>query len=223
MIFGDASEVRLMTGQGGFYRAPDILVQGSGMENPSAPRPLLVLDLDETLWHGIADSSVPEGHRFLLRPYLQAFLERVAEHYDLAVWTAASEDWMMAGLKVLARETQFDLAGRAFFLWHRERCTWRRTEEGEYELRKPARKFRARWIRARYPSHRVLVVDDQGSNYLCGYGHLVRVSVWTGNPEDHELQALAGYLTSIAHEPDLRVLEKRHWRATGLRESVDCS
>lgn len=169
---------------------------------------MLVLDLDETLWHGIADPTVPEGHRFLLRPYLKVFLERVAEHYDLAVWTAASEDWTTAGLKTIALETSFDLAARAFFLWHRERCTWRRTELGEYELRKPARKVKARWIRARCPSHRVLAVDDQVSNYLCGYGHPVRVSDWTGDPNDHELQALATYLASIAGEPDLRQLEK---------------
>lgn len=121
------------------------------MENPSAQRPLLVLDLDETLWHGIPDPEAVEGHRFLLRPHLGPFLEVVAEHYDLAVWTAASEDWMRLGLRTLASETHFDLAGRAFFLWHRDRCTWRRNEEGEYELTKPARKFKARWIRDPYP------------------------------------------------------------------------
>lgn len=181
-------------------------------------RPLLVLDLDETLWHGLPDQAESEWHRFALRPHLKSFLEAVAEHYDLAVWTAASEDWMRAGLKVIAFETQFDLAGRAFFLWHRDRCTWRRTDAGEYELRKPARKFGARWIRVRSPTHRVLVVDDPAPNYLCGYGHLIRVSVWTGDKEDHELPALAAYLIAIVHEPDLRQLEKRHWRSTIARK-----
>lgn len=183
------------------------------MQDTSTSRPLLVLDLDETLWHGIPDPEAPGGHRFLLRPHLQVFLESVAGPYDLAVWTAATEDWMSQGLRVIVLETGFDLAEQAFFLWHRERCTWRRTDEGNYELRKPARKFRAKWIRARYPAHRVLAVDDQPSNYLCGYGHLVRVHGWTGDPEDQELRALADYLTSIAHQPDLRRLEKRHWRS----------
>jgi RNA polymerase II subunit A small phosphatase-like protein/ubiquitin-like domain-containing CTD phosphatase 1 len=187
------------------------------MESLPAPRPLLVLDLDETLWHGIPDPAMPDELRFLLRPRLKFFLEAVDEHYDLAVWTAASEDWMRAGLQTIASEAHFDLAGRAFFLWHRDRCTWRRNELGDYELRKPARKFKARWIRARYPSQRVLAVDDQGSNYECGYGHLVRVSSWTGDREDRELEALAEYLVSIAAEPDLRRLEKRHWRSTVLR------
>ncbi|WP_242402962.1 HAD family hydrolase [Deinococcus deserti] len=189
-------------------------MSGSALENLPAYRPLLVLDLDETLWHGIPDPPVSEGHRFLVRPYLESFLEAVADHYDLAVWTAASEDWMRAGLRVIAFETQFDLAGRAFFLWHRDRCTWRRTEEGEGELRKPARKFRARWVCARYPAHWILVVDDLASNDLCGSGHLVRVGMWTGDQEDDELRALAAYLTAIVHEPDLRQLEKRHWRST---------
>ncbi|MFC4427164.1 NIF family HAD-type phosphatase [Deinococcus navajonensis] len=186
------------------------------MEATSANRPLLVLDLDETLWHGILDPAAPEEGRLLLRPHLKSFLDTVAEHYDLAVWTAASEDWMRVGLKLVALETQFDLEHRAFFLWHRDRCTWRRNEAGEYELRKPARKFRARWIRARYPAHRILVVDDLASNYDCGYGHLVRVSAWNGDKEDSELQALATYLASIAHEPDLRRIEKRSWRSPSL-------
>lgn len=184
------------------------------MEDQPATRPLLVLDLDETLWHGVSDIGAPDIPRFLLRPHLQAFLESVSQQYDLAVWTAASEDWMRAGLHSIRAETHFDLAERAFFLWHRERCTWRRNEQGEYELRKPARKFKANWIRSLYPPERILAVDDLASNYRCGYGHLIRVQTWTGDPEDHDLQLLAAYLTAIATEPNLRQLEKRPWRSS---------
>ena len=140
-------------------------------------RPLLVLDLDETLWHGV---QVPGGLKVLLRPHLAEFLTAVSEAYDLAVWTAATEDWMLEGLAGLREATGFDLHGHAFFLWHRERCTFRRDAEGQYAFCKPARKFKARWIRERYPPERILVVDDRAENYACGYGHLVRVSAWRG-------------------------------------------
>ncbi|WP_420595895.1 NIF family HAD-type phosphatase [Deinococcus sp.] len=177
------------------------------------PRPLLVLDLDETLWHGMADAGVPGGLRLLLRPRLAEFLETVSTAYDLAIWTAASEDWMLEGLAGIQAAHGVDLPERSFFVWHRERCTVRRDAEGNYGLCKPARKFNARWIRAKYPRNRILVLDDQAANYACGYGHLVKLSAWHGEAEDDELRQLAAYLLSIAGEPDLRRLEKRGWRS----------
>jgi len=177
---------------------------------PTPTRPLLVLDLDETLWHGV---RVPGGLHLTLRPHLAEFLETVSTAYDLAIWTAATEDWMLEGLAGIREATGFDLGGRAFFLWHRERCTFRRDAEGQYGFCKPARKFKAGWIRAKYPPERILVLDDQANNYACGYGHLVRVSGWHGEADDDELRRLAPYLLSIAAAPDLRRLEKRGWRS----------
>lgn len=172
-------------------------------------RPLLVLDLDETLWHGV---KTPAGVSFQLRPYLSEFLSSVAEHYDLAIWTAATWDWMLAGLDVVQASTGFDLRSGVFFAWHRTRATLRRSEDGGYEWRKPARKFRAKWITRRYARERILALDDQPANYACGYGHLVRFSSWVGDKDDTELLELAAFLRSIAHEPDLMKLEKRGWR-----------
>lgn len=179
-------------------------------------RPLLVLDLDETLWHGQLAAG---GATFALRPFLGEFLRQVAEDYDLAVWTAASEDWMQAGLATLYTQTGFDLAAQAVFLWDRSRCSPQRLEGGESGWHKPARKFRAAWIRARYPRGRILVLDDLAANYVTGYGHLVKVSAWTGQPEDRELLLLARYLASIAQEPDLQAIEKRGWASRMRPES----
>ncbi|MVN87913.1 phosphoprotein phosphatase [Deinococcus sp. HMF7620] len=177
------------------------------------PRPLLVLDLDETLWHGVPDQTALSGVRFGLRPFLGQFLHTVSQGYDLAVWTAASEDWMLCGLDATRQATGFDLRGQAVFLWARDRCAWRRSETGELHPRKPARKFRAGWVRARYPRSRILVVDDLASNYACGYGHLVKVTSWTGAQDDTELLRLGPYLLTLAAHPDLRQVEKRGWQA----------
>ena len=172
-------------------------------------RPLLILDLDETLWHG---TESPDGVSFQLRPYLAEFLREVSQAYDLAVWTSATADWMTAGLEIMRQETSFDLAAKAFFLWDRSRCTLKRTEDGDYEWRKPARKLRAKWIRVRYPSERILALDDTPRKWACGYGHLVRVGEWTGDDQDTELRQLASYLSQIACESNLTNLEKRGWR-----------
>ncbi|RJF73272.1 hypothetical protein D3875_18660 [Deinococcus cavernae] len=76
-------------------------------------RPLVVLDLDETLWHAHEHESCVT---FQLRPYLREFLETVAAHYDLAVWTSATEHWMLAGLDAIFASTSFDLHKEAFSL-----------------------------------------------------------------------------------------------------------
>ncbi|MFC4454747.1 HAD family hydrolase [Deinococcus sonorensis] len=183
------------------------------MDPEPLSRPLLVLDLDEALWLGQEDPGAPAGVRFRLRPHLGTFLERALQSYDLAVWTAATEDWMMAGLAAINEATGIDVASRAFFLWHRTRCTPTRNEWGELEWHKPARKFKARWIQRRYPQGRILVIDDRASNYATGYGHLVKVSEWQGDPQDEELLLLAEYLTLIAGVPNFRCLEKRGWRS----------
>lgn len=176
-------------------------------------RPLLVLDLDEAIWHGLADPDAPSGVRFNLRPFLKDFLESVSLAYDLAIWTAASEDWMQAGLLVVQQETGVDLTNRAVFLWHRSRCTLRRNSNGEYDNVKHVRKFRAAWLRRKYSRYRILVIDDKSSNYASGYGHLVKVSEWTSDSKDLELKMLAPYLLSIADEPNFLRLEKRGWRS----------
>lgn len=174
-------------------------------------RPLLVLDLDETLWHGTKTAS---GVSFQLRPGMSEFLYGVAEHYDLAVWTSATADWMQAGLQVIRAETGYDLASHAVFLWERSRCTFRRSEDGlGFEWRKPARKLRAGWLRVRYTRERILAVDDTPAKWACGYGHLVRVSSWSGAADDNELPRLNVYLASIAERADLMALEKRGWRS----------
>lgn len=174
-------------------------------------RSLLILDLDETLWHGTLSAGRVS---FALRPHLREFLEQVSETYDLAVWSSATADWIEEGFNVVKRKTGFDLPARCFFVWDRSRCTLKRTEDGDYEWRKPARKLRTGWIRSLYPRERILAADDTPRKWACGYGHLVRVSEWTGDAQDDELLKLAAYLVSIADEPDLLRLEKRGWRST---------
>lgn len=179
------------------------------------PRALLILDLDETLWHGTPDPTHTTAH-ITLRPHLRDFLHTTHAAYDHAIWTAASPDWMHAGLQLIHTETGLDLTRTAAFLWHRDRCSWHRDEHGDLQPHKPARKLRATWIRSRYPRERILAIDDRPQNWASGYGHLVRVTPWTGDPTDDELPRLARYLLSIADTPDLRRVEKRGWRGRVL-------
>ena len=123
------------------------------------------------------------------------------------------------GFEVVRQETGFDLPSHCLFVWDRSRCTLKLTEDGDYEWRKPSRKLRAGWIRAKYPRERILAVDDTPAKWACGYGHLVRVREWTGDEQDNELRLLAAYLLRIAAEPDFMTMEKRGWKSAAFFES----
>jgi NLI interacting factor-like phosphatase len=55
-------------------------------------------------------------------------------------------------------------------------------------------------------------VDDLTENFHDAYGNLVQVKRFVGDSSDTELQKLAQYLPRLAQEPNIRKLEKRHWR-----------
>jgi RNA polymerase II subunit A small phosphatase-like protein len=88
-------------------------------------RPLLILDLDETLMHA-AEAPLDRaatlrcGPYFVYeRPFAREFCERCALHYELAVWTSSTAAY--------ARIVVEEIVGHAplSFLWSRERCVRR--------------------------------------------------------------------------------------------------
>lgn len=179
-------------------------------------KPLLVLDLDETLWHGRLSGE--EVTWFETRPYLAEFLHDIAPHYQLGIWSAGTKDWVDYGLDQIQARLNIDLRAMCEFVWDRAKCTPRTTINYEpygdgyprNHFAKPVRKFKRLGI----PKERILVVDDSPENYVCGYGHLVRVRAWTGDAADYELMILAKYLLGIKDTPNFRALEKRYWRTS---------
>lgn len=178
-------------------------------------KPLLVLDLDETLWHGKLHQE--EVTWFETRPYLAEFIQDITPHYSLGIWSAGTTPWVEYGLEHVRTRLGIDFKALCEFVWDRRRCT--ETSFINYEpygdcyprrfFAKPVRKFRSLKI----PKERILVVDDSPENYLDGYGHLVRTTPWLGDPSDYELIDLAKYLVAIKDVPNFRALEKRNWRS----------
>ncbi len=173
-------------------------------------RPLLILDLDETLVHaapgtrpGVAFRVGPYG--VLPRPHLEDFLRQAAAEYELAVWTSSSADYA----ETMVGEITARSGTRMTFVWARERCTRQlHPETREDYWLKDLRKIR----RAGYDLRRVLVVDDTPLKLARSYGNLVLVRPFTGDPADDELRRLGPYLVRLAAEPDFRAIEKRGWR-----------
>lgn len=171
-------------------------------------RPLLILDLDETVVHAseyelrAADFHVA-GLFVYKRPHLDEFLRELSPHFQFAVWTSSSADYASY------------MVGRLFenhplaFVWSRIRCTRRYDPE---LLDAHFVKDLAKVKRQGFDLKRVLMVDDSPEKLLRNYGNLVRVAPFEGNAEDDEFRHLPAYLKSLLSEQDFRRIEKRGWR-----------
>lgn len=185
------------------------------------PKPLLILDLDETLIHATAD-KIGDNFDFsvyqyfvYLRPGLAAFLAQCAAHFQLAVWSSASDDYVQA----IAQHI-FPAGIAPVFVWGRSRCTRFRLPEvdehgilsldyaSKYEFAKRLKKVSRRGFNLK----RVLIVDDTPEKVSQHYGNAIYIRPFTGSKDDTELGRLASYLLKLKDAENFRTIEKRNWR-----------
>lgn len=175
-------------------------------------RPLLILDIDETLIHGREtpldrECDFRAGEFYIyLRPNVKRFLGTVSEFYDLACWSAASKDY----LDVVLNELMSGLDCSLRFIWDRSRCT-RRVDfvyQEEYFL-KDLKKVK----RKGFDLTRVLILEDEPRKVHRHFGNAIYVKPFEGAEDDDELLKLGAFLESIRAIPDFRQLEKRFWRS----------
>lgn len=182
---------------------------------------LLILDLDETLVFATAkmldrsaDFEIFDYHVYK-RPYLNDFLQQVKEHFLLAIWSSASDDYVQKVVEqIIPKEIKLE------FVWGSSRCTYQRNlqidEYGYYDSNqlnhyhyiKPLRKLK----RKNYTLNRILIVDDSPHKSKANYGNVIYPAEYTGDEHDHELKLLAQYLISLKDEDNVRRIEKRNWR-----------
>lgn len=185
------------------------------MEDP-ATRPLLILDLDETLIHG-SESRLHRDADFMVgpfhvyeRPYLSSFLSSTSAHFDVAIWSSASSDYVASIASALA-----EFVPEWQFVWSRMRCVQRMHPELMTTMFiKDLRKVKRRG----YDLDRVLMVDDTRHKVSRNYGNAIYVSPFEGADDDAELPQLARYVNSLRHEPNFRRIEKRGWRTKPLSD-----
>ncbi len=180
------------------------------MEN-FASKPLLILDLDETLLYGSerqlhrsADFRVGPFYLYK-RPCLDQFLKSVASVYDVAIWSSASEDYVSG----IAQHLK-SIVGSWKFVWSRARCVQRLNPETlEYDYIKDLRKVQ----RLGFDLNRTLIVDDTPRKVCRNYGNAIYVSPFDGSDVDDELLALERFVLSLHSASNFRTLEKRGWRS----------
>ena len=174
-------------------------------------RKLLILDLDETLIHGTerelgrSDDFRVDEYFVYKRPYVDEFLDFTKEHFDVAIWSSASEAYLAAVCARLIPQG-FPLA----FLWGRKRCIRKFSEEeSSYSFIKDLKKVK----KLGFPLERVIAIDDSARKHQRNHGNLVRVKPFFGDLDDDELSLLMRYLPILAQEDNVRTVEKRGWRA----------
>lgn len=174
-------------------------------------KPLLILDLDETLIFATSkplpiqcDFTVGPYHVYK-RPFVDHFLSTVQLVFDLAIWSSASADYVSA---IVGSTIPTDI--RLAFQWSQSRCIQRyRPELQETYWVKDLKKVQ----RLGYDLRRVLVVDDSPEKVERNYGNAIYVKPFEGGSTDQELQRLGTYLIGLANRPNFRTVEKRNWRA----------
>jgi len=130
--------------------------------------------------------------------------EAVNSNFDLAVWSSSSPDYAAAIASVVL-PAGLDLK----FVWGRDRCVQR--FDGEQQAVYYVKDLR-KVERQGYDLNQILIADDTPQKCARNYGNAVYVRPFLGDPNDTELERLAGYLKSLASCKNVRSIEKRNWR-----------
>ena len=173
-------------------------------------KPLLILDLDETLLHASKVELTHEcdftfeSYWVYRRPFVEEFLVDLSEYYQLAIWSSASDDYVEALVDVVVRPVV-----PLVFSWGRSRGTYRRDIDTDgYFYAKDLYKVKRRG----YVLAQVLIVDDTPQKVAKNYGNAIYVDEFEGDPSDTTLRDLAPYLVKLSSETEFRRIEKRWWR-----------
>lgn len=189
-------------------------------------RKLLVLDIDSTLvW---ADYQEVPGADTVLwvrkvpvwvkkRPGLDAFLAYCFANYDVAIWSAASKEYVqkiaeylisgIAELTGVPRSWVFVMSG--------ERCTqhYSFNQDNDNYRMYVLKKLQKIWTASKYKKYtryNTLVVDDDSDTYLKNYGNAIPIAAYYGpscdaRDNDVELVRVQKILEAKRDIPNVRL------------------
>lgn len=181
-------------------------------------RKLLILDLDETLIHSeyVPDSQshlvdfdfkmdYDKGSSYLTkkRPFLDEFIKYAFENFDVAVWTAAGEQYANLVLENINVDKS-----KLKFLYTKENCTIKIDYvHSQYYGVKNLNKIKKKG----FDLDQVLIVDDVLNTAINNFGNLIPIKPFTDDTQDTELLKLISYLETIKDSSNVRRIEKRGW------------
>ena len=174
------------------------------------PKPLLVLDLDNTLIYcdekPYREAHITTAHGHLsVRDHLENFLRAVSAHYDLMVWSNGGLQYVKDTLNIVWPD---DVPLKAIIP---NSVSQHKVQNG-YGI--PFYKNMKKLLKLypEYELNRIVGVDDLAETYKNNYGNLIVISEFIGQADD-ELLKLKDYLIALSVLPNFREVEKRYWRS----------
>jgi len=124
-------------------------------------------------------------------------------NFDIAIWTAAGEDYareILKNIRVLESSLKF--------FYTKDNCTIKLSYDySDYYGIKNLNKLKKKG----YDLNQVLIVDDKADTAVNNYSNLILIKPFTDDTDDTELLKLISYLQTIKDESNYRRIEKRGW------------
>ncbi|KAM3133252.1 hypothetical protein pb186bvf_014680 [Paramecium bursaria] len=148
----------------------------------------LVIDLDETLVHFSDDGKQKS---ILIRPYVDLFINEMANYYELVIFTAGLQqyaDWVVDQLDPLR------LIKYRLYRHH--------TIQRENNLIKDLNKLGR-------PLNKTIIIDNTPQNFLLQPQNGISIKTWTSDPRDEALKELIPVLIELSKVKDVRIKMKQ--------------
>lgn len=195
--------------------------QPSKSELLNSDKPILVLDLDETLVHCCNFDGSEANHeisvsylatrlntmvtaKLNLRPRVSWFLKKISQHYQVVVYTASEFDYAQAVCRVLDPENIYFTK-----IYARHNCI--RTEKGY--LVKDLRMLTG------LNTTKIVLVDNSPHCFAPQIHNGIPILPYYQGRNDNELPKLYEFLMQLKEHPSLPVFSKKYF---GLSKLVKC-
>ncbi|KAL9236882.1 hypothetical protein vseg_011499 [Gypsophila vaccaria] len=177
---------------------PNMLPKESREKKPVT----LVLDLDETLVHSTLEPCEKADFTFTVffnmkehtvyvkeRPHLRSFLKRVAEMFEIVVFTASQSIYAEQLLDILDSDRNL-ISGRAY----RESCIF---SDGSYTKDLTVLGL---------DLAKVAIIDNSPQVFRLQVNNGIPIKSWFDDPADNELVSLIPFLETLVYADDVRPL-----------------
>ncbi len=194
----------------------------------------LILDLDETLIFSSEERPEDYSFEFQLdkrtyftktRPYLKEFLDYAHEHFNIIIWTSASQDYAEIVCKEILKDKKYILLSRQFSNNSTRFEADEYCENAKYSKLLKIQKYWGKTIPSSCsgmsrlsikPLKRVLkafnldpasviCLDNDPYKFANSYANLWSIKEYEGSSNDIELQKYIEILKELKNLPDVRI------------------